>query len=574
MAAAKNEVKDAGLQRCAVIHLALKEIATGSGTDEAASLAELAEAILYFYESDGNSSEASLRSSPDAIRFVGIASAFWSLPTSLGGRTPTSLQTVALSESSLLLIPLEDHVLAVFQFAKDARVTPEAVAAATCRHYQLFCLCSGGGIDYRLRGPRTPGLPQEKDGNSIYPGMRELFDLYRQKRKLLYRIGDSSVESNSVKPIEEELQRLGSTLPIHYLRRDLREHFDIFCADWESNRSSNPAYGRSIIHRMPSPVPGSCSTYRLETVPEAWKESIRAVLENKHGEGILGVSAFAHGQFQETMLVDKEFKISTESHCLLMHYLSSIREQIPADHEPAAAGFLRRTLGGLLKEGGRASAGFLAPPPLSMLNVSVQEAAVCVLRNSQEDDETNVWIPLMTLCEIDRVVRICLYSIGDFDFIVYLDPDSDAMHSHALNEFSQRVAETSVINVGLRREWDRVGQDVIWVDRRRHRTLLCSCRKWTKKSASKNHPDERYQLASHLSLDTLLALDQAIDSAVRAFPRPYNCCTLLRQNWLVCHSRDGVELYVVLDGKQYVTIHDVEGAIDEIQQDFPPVTPY
>jgi hypothetical protein len=81
--------------------------------------------------------------------------------------------------------------------------------------------------------------------------------------------------------------------------------------------------------------------------------------------------------------------------------------------------------------------------------------------------------------------------------------------------------------------------------------------------------DCRYALASHLPLDTLLAMDDAMTELNgRQSSDPVELCTFLAHQWLFAYGRDDKELYVLLDSKRYVTVADVQSAVQVIREKY------
>lgn len=81
--------------------------------------------------------------------------------------------------------------------------------------------------------------------------------------------------------------------------------------------------------------------------------------------------------------------------------------------------------------------------------------------------------------------------------------------------------------------------------------------------------DCRYMLASHLSVDTILALDEAIDQVRRQKKGGrYESCSFLAQHWMYCHTDgNGGEVYILLDASKYVTLTDVQTISREIRDE-------
>jgi len=183
-------------RRLIIYHSGLLPDST-DGLDESASLEELCEHILYYFDSSYGTSGGRLfnnvddRIREDAVKFVGLVSALHSLPSSLnraicssgdeteretGSTSATStcapaLHTdhVYLSTSTIVFIPLEEEhsnnrgLVAVAQLPRvgpasmDKNSTgalgggdPVAIRAMIRRKHAMFCLFHGGSVHYRL----------------------------------------------------------------------------------------------------------------------------------------------------------------------------------------------------------------------------------------------------------------------------------------------------------------------------------------------------------------------------------------------------------------------------------------
>jgi hypothetical protein len=299
---------------------------------------------------------------------------------------------------------------------------------------------------------------------------------------------------------------------------------------------------------------------QIETID--WIPRMTAICEQN--KAILGVSVFVTGLFERTICSEPAFCIDTETTHLVMHHLSSVWQRLPKEHEPASAGFLRRTLGGLLQGDRRIGKGsFLSPPLLSMLSTSVREIPFCTL------NDEDIWIPSVSIKKETESVHVCLYNVGNYDFVIYLDPFCKKVFPQALSAFCVSINDISFPKpFETSEKWDRAGQMIIWVNRPGHRVILYSSLCSARKSSADPYPDIRYDLASSLSLDTLLAMDEAMQHAIQNFPSSYEACTLSRNNWLVCRAHSGNELYAILDVKHFVTIQDVSVAMEEIEHHF------
>jgi hypothetical protein len=88
-------------------------------------------------------------------------------------------------------------------------------------------------------------------------------------------------------------------------------------------------------------------------------------------------------------------------------------------------------------------------------------------------------------------------------------------------------------------------------------------------------PNCRYQLAAQLSLDSLLALEDAMDevrlrttSEQCSGETPFQMCTLLAKRWVYTYKEGGKELYVLFDSAFFVTVADVQNEAQRIREEF------
>mmetsp|Transcript_6846 Transcript_6846/g.19121 ORF Transcript_6846/g.19121 Transcript_6846/m.19121 type:complete len:864 (+) Transcript_6846:94-2685(+) len=168
------------------------------GLDESASLAELGENILYYFDSATMATSTvnrgmenySSTSTEEAVKFLGLATALHSLPLNLinairsgegelgrdddgdsvesGSNVPTNTHQVHLVHSTLVFVPLEEEyvgcngLVAVAQIPRagtgiagsDVAVgtggDPVAIRAMIQRKHSAFCLLRGGSVHFRL----------------------------------------------------------------------------------------------------------------------------------------------------------------------------------------------------------------------------------------------------------------------------------------------------------------------------------------------------------------------------------------------------------------------------------------
>ena len=278
----------------------------------------------------------------EAVQFLGICTALYGLPSSLGDPELENERTneIYFGKSTLVFIPLESsgELLAVAQIsrlyqegtkAEAGGGNPLAVRAAIESCHKLFCLLRGGGILRRLE-------------QSLFfdGGMRTLFDLLKKIRKARERQlrnelspGKANLSSDAETNIDEEINRmvndakaLRKTLPILSIRRDLDAHYKEFLGDQAMalSRSGGPA--RCLVENVPAPIalssathaesatPGSMSTSAMVSIGLATRRLLNEFASDSgHALILLGISTFVKGQLLHSHLSDKFARESIET---------------------------------------------------------------------------------------------------------------------------------------------------------------------------------------------------------------------------------------------------------------------
>lgn len=258
---------------------------------------------------------------------------------------------------------------------------------------------------------------------------------------------------------------------------------------------------------------------------------------------------------------------------------------------------------------------YMKPPPLSLLSMSDDTY------DFEGPRESRVWMPCVSLESSSKAgggrksFRVCLCQADCMSFLVFLSiptkEEDDQTYRRPLTAFEDSLtrmqndlqprAEDSVLSDGCRfvshcqtRQWDELGQDVIIIDRETH-TLTLFLHKVDEKDPSlkrrffapqqikqphRSDPSEmlrrsslgldcRYFLASHLSLDTLLAFDDAMKELgcfrTSRKAKKSCMCTLLSQQWVYAYTDGSRDLFVFLDPKLHVTVADVQHSVEKIQ---------
>jgi hypothetical protein len=385
-------------QRLLIFHLNFPEkCLNGKSLDEGASLFELSEQILYYHrsrrenntppapqsgsENNVSSHYEAMDSTEDAVQFVGLVTALYSLPASLGDSDLENDRTkeVYFGDSSLIFVTLEgsSDIVAVAQvprlYLRGSRSAlgggnPFAVRCSIERIHSLFCLLRGGGILHRLS--TKPDCPLT-NGNKVpsdptpYPGMGQLFKLRKQLRRLRNQVerhsnSKSDIESaprnDEINTLEQEISVLMKTLPIHSLRRDLRVHFNEYLGELSVIASRIGGASRCLVETMPTPIavpsglhvsqcsPPVVSSYCAMTLGLGIRDLLEEVAEmsNDAGPHLLGVSTFLKGQLMYTHTSETDItsgrintveataapSLSNKTVSLLMGYMADYRTKI------------------------------------------------------------------------------------------------------------------------------------------------------------------------------------------------------------------------------------------------------
>ena len=292
-----NVVRDGESQlidRFIIVHLGLLPggHANDGGFDEAASLEELSEYILYYYDRTSYNTHPDLedaRCSPsienrctynnhEAIRFAGLCHALYTFPTSLnndginrnqkgegGGGNPNFAEEVQLTTCTLIFIPLEDcqtkGLFAVAQFPKknpnsdsrgDIVVSPSLLREYVCISHKLFEMTKCGihrcltSFDPKQLPPSLTLAEYHRANfelcSNAYPGMEELYKKHVQLRKLTEKseiAADREVHYRGMEKTMKIIEEMYFFLPITFLRKDLKDFYDWILNEWNSCSSTD-----------------------------------------------------------------------------------------------------------------------------------------------------------------------------------------------------------------------------------------------------------------------------------------------------------------------------------------------
>jgi hypothetical protein len=152
------------------------------------------------------------------------------------------------------------------------------------------------------------------------------------------------------------------------------------------------------------------------------------------------------------------------------------------------------------------------------------------------------------------------------------------------------------------RQWEQPGREIVFIDRSNQMLVLFSHHirdannnvssnershnsgkeamhrffKTSTKITQQTNPnfDCRHLLASHLSLDSVLAFEDVMDEVCQSQSaenrdenQPIEICTFIPEGWMFANADRGRELYVLFDSKLYVTVADVQTAALQIWEE-------
>ncbi|KAG7346787.1 hypothetical protein IV203_005856 [Nitzschia inconspicua] len=363
------------IQRILVIHLNLYErcMKNGESLGEGASSEELSEQILYYHRdlpitsaaASGNDNvnppnpEISMK---EAVQFLGLCSALYSLPSSLAPSmnavsTATSVSNtgddktkeIHFEESTLIFIPLEASadLLTIVQVARTSKGecvsntgsgNPLAIRASIERSHQLFCMLNGGGILHRLNGDPCP-----------YEGMDRLYHLLKDLRKAKeeqHRIDNRDEKygkmTSRIKTIVDDVRNLRKRLTIQSIRNQLDVHYDEYLSEFSLVASRNGGAGRCLVEVLPVPIaqdsgghtvqlpPSFLSSNTMQSMKEGLHQSLYKHPPNKDDSpGVLAMFTFHEGQpLHCVSSTQSSIVVSSASANLLMAYMASYRSKM------------------------------------------------------------------------------------------------------------------------------------------------------------------------------------------------------------------------------------------------------
>ena len=534
------------------------------------------------------------------------------------------------------------RIVAVVQIATTERpgkrsraATPTAVALAVQRADRLFSLLRHGSIHDRLLRPPPHHHPHlfdssPRDREEYYPGMNLLYQWYR-KRPRSFHLGDPPFLSTlSYTLLRRDLEyhfndwimncsicrNIIECVPLPSINNPEINTFASNGRLFQSNIDPN------VIHILESTLNELCQSILYSS--------------------FLGISFFMQNQLisqhftatttfesSHVIHVSNGMLLPNETAFLLYQYMTQLQRRmtIPLAEETHRSekkkGLAMRFPSfarSFLKDDTMRSPPtptelpiFLPPPPLSLFNVMED-----IESNTFVYESGTVWAPRVSLTltsETTVSARMCLFSHKNLHALIYLSSvmveelESKEMYQNVLSEIAQALTTAfmdpagnvseSVNTIGnperdisvLQRSWDTMeGFDMIAIDRLHNTAKIFldemdfSDARNPKDLPSISHIsfplDDRHRLANHLSLDTLLALEDAFEEVLQYQKNRHNCrdsailpsyfemCTLLQNYWVYCHVEQDKELYILFHTSHFVTMSDVQQVAQQMRKEF------
>lgn len=489
---------------------------------EGASIQEISEQILYYHRDPKWSTSDSTIGPPtprtkhswteEAVQFLGLSSALYTLPSSLGIGDLVEERTkqIFFGKSTLVFVALESsaEILAVVQVSRlyqngsksdNAGGNPLAVRASVERCHSLFCLLRGGGICTRL-GPSTKL-------------MGELYRLLKKIRQEKDQYLKSSTKSNEndddkfnekIAKLQGEVKAMRMRLPIQSIRRDLDAHYKEYLAYQGLAMARNGGTGRCLVETIPEPI--VCSNGRRAThclwpmMSDDTSISLatRKLLDDStqsSGDTIslIGISTFYYGQlahvhWSEVSIVSKldertniSGSITTNNDQLhgVMHYMASYcarMSQLQSSKHDLNSSHCQLGIKNIALSFGESSSGhssaknensastpsihgrFFPPPPQFMLN-TIEEPSFIQISCNQQAWALKVHLTAHICCEeftkdIPYAMHTVAFQVEEYIFLLFFDARCQSGASETLLGLASKLKE-----LVLRAETDAQGED-------------------------------------------------------------------------------------------------------------------
>ncbi len=488
----------------------------GKSLDEGASIQEISEQILYYHRDQKWSSGSSFdpptprtknSRTEEAVQFLGLCSALYGLPSSLGDDDQTEERTkqIYFGKSTLVFVTLEScpSLLAVAQISRlyqqgsksgNGGGNPLAIRASIERCHSLFCLLRGGGVLGRLE----PNI-------HVMGGLYRLLKTIRKEKEQHLKSGSTATGQDEEKfngkiaELQDELKALRKRLPIQSIRRDLDAHYKEYLAHQSLAIARNGGAGRCLVESIPEPIPSTSGTDILNcSWSQQSKFSITTLglrirnlfdefaLESGPMISLLGISTFVYGELIHTHWSDISIPTRIDSgasisgcivarkeqvHLLMSHIASygvKMLQMTSSKQEFAtncsqlgiknialslgeSASSYSSSRGDTIGDSSSTMGEFVPPPPPFMLN-AIEEASFIEISSQRKAWALTVYLPVRVAGEeltkeFSYKVHAVVYEVERYRFLLFFDVQYQTNVSNLL-----LVLESKLKDVVIRSE--------------------------------------------------------------------------------------------------------------------------
>eukprot|EP00980_Cylindrotheca_fusiformis_P002803 scaffold672_cov126-Cylindrotheca_fusiformis.AAC.4 len=479
----------------------------GKPLGEDAGMDEIREQIFFYHHAkrfSENSSPSTENVTEEAVQFLSLCIALYTLPSSLGKYDGGKTSEIFFGKSTLVFVPLEaaQEILAVVQLPRqNGGGNPLAVRKSVERCHSLFCLFRGGGIVHQLRN----FCFAQKSTKCPFPGMDVLFSLRKELRKANDKISRLRSEDKDYTQLILQIEVLGTKiddllrrLPIQTIRRDLDAHYKEYLADMSIVMSRQGGGLRCLVDCIPIPIPQTSGHHTFQSAPSTLHPNAAMVLSKKiqqflerdeNRSCLLGVSTFHAGYLLNTHSSnDSKLETSQENRrlhdvskeiiSLIMGYMASYRTKMAQmsnlsssttstrSNTPAPLGIKNLELAfSSMKDNAQESSdnkahtmqhvidhrlgAFLHPPPPFMMS-ELDDCQYFEIHNGQK-----VWAPRLHIPSFGDsggqngaflVARAVLFEAQSFSFLLFLDTEQSKVdHDSFENSATTMLASAQTL---------------------------------------------------------------------------------------------------------------------------------
>ncbi len=600
----RNDTQPLYIDRFIILHLGLLPggLDNGRGFDEASSINELSEYILYYFDKrsnkqsdDGQLGRECGYNLEDAVKFAGICQALYSLPSSLRRQfTENNIdkgsnegqkdfaKEVHLSTCTLVFIPLETSLtgglFAVAQYTKkrfhsnnNISVNPEIIREYICMSHDLFEIIKCGvhnclmSFDWSIVPTLKVneifhGISHVHNNSQTYPGMEELY----QKHILLRKLTESSYATvsqdhlNNIQHTKKTIEKISSYLPITFIRKDLKDFYDWTLTEWNSSSS----YIDQIkLHILP-PI----QIKQHENESDECQRSIctlKSIIVDDSFPNMIGFSIFQNECHILTQM-KSNFSMSSAQARLIHRYLStgSTGSEIQQNLKSKQFGYY-------------------------MLPQSKQK----LLRFGEEIIIPNlgrIWLPRIFIDDKTFTVT-AMYKTSEIDVVIYLNcPEINSQivyESPTIQSLIQipmwiekgtkdlNVSLNDVSNdISILQKHAHHGLQIMYINKKDGLCIYLNDKNPLQKLGSKKNPFVFPFFNTHHSYSTNIELPKELLFLIEKQKDECELCYHLKEKkiWLFAMKENDtpLELYIALNDEVFKSFQEVFEKIDEICKSF------